>query len=108
MADQYLPLVLGAAGLASAVLVAVAVLALAERWSTSHALVAAALGALAVRSVVGIATEVGLFAGHAHHFVEHALDLAVVAMLIAAVGLARRGRAEPTIDHRYGGPDDDY
>lgn len=108
MADRYLPLVLAAASLASAVLVGVAILALVRRQSLSYGLVAAAIGTLLIRSILGIGTHVGVFAGHTHHFLEHILDVAVVTLLIAAIALARRSPSEPPSDRRYRRLDDDY
>lgn len=108
MADQYLPLVLTAASLASAALVGIAILALVRRRSLSYTLVAAAIGTILVRSVIGIGTHIGVFAGHTHHFLEHILDVAVVVLLIAAVAVARRRLSEPPADRRYRRFDDDY
>lgn len=108
MADQYLPLVLAAASLASAALVGVAILALVRRQSLSYGLVTAAIGALLVRSILGIGTHAGVFAGHTHHFLEHILDVAVVTLLIVAVAVARRSLSEPPADRRYRRFDDDY
>lgn len=100
MADEYLPLVLVAATLCTTAIVAVAVAALARRRTRPYYLVVGALGALLLRSLLGVVTDVGVVAGHTHHFVEHALDVAAVAMLFAAVWLTRRNDPR-TLADRY-------
>lgn len=106
MADQYLLVVLAVASLGSAVLVALATIALLRRRSVSYSLVAAAIGALLVRNLLGVVTHGGMLPGHTHHVVEHALDVVVVGLLFAAVVLARRTVSELPADGRYGRSDD--
>lgn len=105
MADEYLSLVLVAATLCSTAIVALAVAALARRRATPYYLVVGALGALLLRSLLGVVTDAGVVAGHTHHFVEHALDVAAVAMLFAAVWLTRRNDPRTPAD-RYRAPDE--
>lgn len=105
MADQYLPFILVAASVCSAAIVALAVAALLRRRATSYYLVVGALGALLLRSLLGIVTDGGVIPGHTHHFLEHVLDVAMVAMLFAAIWLTRRnGRQSPA--DRYRTPDE--
>lgn len=101
MADRYLLLVLTAASLASAALVAVAIMAMFRRRSLPYGLVAAATGTLLVRSILGVVSHTGVFPGHTHHVVEHILDITVVGLLFAAIAVARRNVSKPPADRRY-------
>ena len=97
MTDEYLlPVVLGVAGLGSAVLVGAAALALFRRQSLSYFLVTLAVGTLLLRSFLGAVMLGGVMSAHGHHLLEHVLDAVVIGLLFAAVYAARRIEPEPT------------
>lgn len=82
-------------GLGAAVVAGLALAALARRRSAPYLLVALAVLAILARTVVAGVTLRGGLAPGTHHLAEHALDVAMVALVIAAVLLARRpGRRE--------------
>jgi heme A synthase len=83
-----LVIVLG--GVASLVLVAVGLLALERRRSRSYLLVVAALGTLLAKAAIGGLTLLSVFPRTLHHPLEHALDLVMASLLLAAVYFARR------------------
>ena len=103
MADEFvLPVVLGVAGLGSAVLAGAAALALFRRQSLSYFLVTLAVGTLLFRSFLGAVTLGGLVSAHGHHLLEHALDAVVIVLLFGAVYAARRIDPDPSAaDYGY-------
>jgi hypothetical protein len=84
-----LPVVLVFAGVGSALIVALALVALARRRSPSYLLVALALATLAARTVVAALTMRGALPTAEHHLLEHGLDVAMAGLVIAAVYCAR-------------------
>lgn len=76
-------LVVGALGAASVLGLALA--AFVQRRSWPYLLVALALGTLLARVVAGIGYTQGGLSPEAHHLLEHGLDVAMAALVIAAV-----------------------
>lgn len=66
-------------------LLGLAIGAFAQRQSRPYLLIVAALAALLGRSAAAGVTIVGLFSPAEHHFLEHGLDVVLVALVIAAV-----------------------
>ena len=87
--DPSLIVVLGLAGAGSLVVAGLAIAAFARRRSRSYLLIAAALGALAARTGVAGLSLGGLLGTDFHHLLEHGLDVAMAALVIAAVYYAR-------------------
>lgn len=87
--DLTLALVLSLAGLASAGLVGLALVALLRRRSWSYLLVALALATLLARTGVAVGSMTGTIGPATHHTLEHALDVAMAGLVIAAVVTAR-------------------
>lgn len=97
-ADQTWPGVEGSLPLLAVILVAgvgtgslfvVSLLAYRTRRSFRHLLVTLAVGALFVRSVVGVGTVFGVVPMPIHHLVEHSLDFFIAALILyAAIGQA--------------------
>jgi peptidoglycan/LPS O-acetylase OafA/YrhL len=86
-----LTLVLLVAGLGAAFVLGLAIAALLRRRSTPYLLVALAVATILARTVVaGVALQ-GFLAPGSHHLLEHGLDVAMVALVIAAVYTARSG-----------------
>jgi diacylglycerol kinase len=77
------------AGIASAGLLGLALAAYLRRRSGSYLLILLALGALLARSLVGLGTVLGRISQPQHHLLEHALDVGMAALVIAAVYYAR-------------------
>jgi len=77
------------AGIASAGLLGLALAAYLRRRSGSYLLILLALGALLARSLVGLGTMLGPISQPQHHLLEHALDVGMAALVIAAVYHAR-------------------
>jgi hypothetical protein len=90
--DLALALVLSIAGLASAGLVGLALVALLRRRSWSYLLVALALLTLLARTAVAVGSMTGTVGTATHHTLEHALDVAMAGLVIAAVVTARSAR----------------
>lgn len=90
--------VLSIAGVGAAVLLGLAIGALVRRQSRPYLLIAGAIAALFGRSVVAGLTVTGVFTEANHHFVEHGLDVVLVALVIAAVYHARTGAQETNLD----------
>jgi hypothetical protein len=90
--DLALALVLSIAGLASAGLVGLALVALLRRRSWSYLLVALALATLLARTGVAVGSMTGRIGPTTHHTLEHALDVAMAGLVIAAVVTARSAR----------------
>ncbi len=83
---------LALAGVGSAVLVGLALAALVRRRSRSYLLVTLALGTLLARTGVAALSLTGALAEGSHHLLEHGLDAAMAALVVAAVYDARRVR----------------
>ena len=79
------------AALAAGVLVALGLAAFSRRRSRSYLLVTLALAALLAQEVVGGLALVGTLDDGTHHLVEHALDVVLAGLVLAAVLFARRG-----------------
>lgn len=87
-----LAVLLGVAGLGSAVVLALALAALVRRRSRSYLLVALALSALLARTGVAVLSAAGTVGAESHHVLEHGLDAAMAGLVIAAVYDARSAR----------------
>ncbi len=85
-----LTVVLLLAGLGASAVAGVALAALARRRSTPYLLVALAVLTILARAVVGGLSLQGVLDPDVHHLAEHALDVAMVALVIAAVLVARQ------------------
>ncbi|MFD1566463.1 DUF7471 family protein [Halolamina litorea] len=94
---------LSAAAVLTAVVVGVAVAAFVRRRSRRYLLVALALSTLLARSAVGLGAYAGTIGPGLHHTLEHGLDVAMAALVIAAVFLV--GRLGPTTAQADGGVD---
>ncbi|KYH26058.1 hypothetical protein HAPAU_11490 [Halalkalicoccus paucihalophilus] len=77
-----------AAGLGTATLFALSVLAFVRRRTRQYLLVTVALGALVVRSVVGLGTVLALVPMSIHHLVGHGLDVLIAAFVLLAIYLS--------------------
>ncbi len=84
-----LTLALLVAGLGGSVVVGLALAAFARRRSQPYLLVVLAVLALLGRTVVAGLSLSGTLAPGTHHLAEHTLDVAMVALVIAAVYTAR-------------------
>jgi len=67
-----------------------------RRRSRSYLLVALALAALLARTGVAAASLAGAVPLDSHHLVEHSLDVAMAALVVAAVYYARSAGRAPT------------
>ena len=81
--------VLTLAGLGSAAVLGLGLAAFVRRQSASYLLVALAVATLVARTAVAALTMAGVVPDATHHLSEHALDVAMVALVIAAVYQAR-------------------
>ena len=88
-ADAVTVVVLAVSGVASLLLTGLAVAALSRRRSASYLLVALALTTLVARTAVAWAELAEWLPTDTHHLVEHVLDVAMIALLVAAVYYAR-------------------
>ena len=89
---------LAVGALVAAGVLGVAVAALHRRPSWPYLLVALALGTLFVRFVAGVVYVRGSVSPETHHLLEHGLDVAMAALVIGAVLVARETasrRGEP-------------
>ena len=84
-----LTVVLLLAGLGAALILGLAIAALLRRRSTPYLLVALAIASILARTVVAGASLEGMIAVGDHHLLEHALDVVMVALVVAAVYTAR-------------------
>ena len=91
--DSTLAVLLAVGGLCAAGVVGLALSALVQRRSWPYLLVALALGALLVRIVAGVGYMHGSLSPETHHLLEHGLDVAMAALVIAAVAFAREASA---------------
>ena len=83
---------LALAGLGSAVVLGLALAALVRRRSRSYLLVTLALATLLARTGVAAVSLAGSMDAGVHHWLEHALDAAMAALVVAAVYDARSVR----------------
>ncbi|WP_193570276.1 MULTISPECIES: hypothetical protein [Halorussus] len=83
---------LALAGLGSAVVLGLALAALVRRRSRSYLLVTLALATLLARTGVAVLSLTGSVAAGSHHLLEHGLDAAMAALVVAAVYDARSAR----------------
>jgi len=81
---------LSLAALLTAVVAGVGIAAFVRRRSRRYLLVALALSTLLARSAVGLGAYAGTIRPGVHHTLEHALDVAMAALVIAAVYLVGR------------------
>lgn len=85
MSEQLYVLFLGTAGALGVVLFLLACRIARRRRGLPYLLIAVALGALAGRSMVGLAEFAGLIDFGMHHLLEHGLDALIALTLFAAV-----------------------
>ena len=83
------PVVLVLAAVGGAILLGGGLAAFLRRGSRSYLLIALALGVLLARTGVAVAAELALVGPGAHHLGEHALDVVMAGLVIAAVYYAR-------------------
>lgn len=94
--DLALAFLLALAGLGSAGVIGLALAALVRRRSWPYLLVTLALVTLLARTGVAVASMWLLLPAGTHHLLEHALDVVMAALVIAAVLTARHARREVT------------
>ena len=89
--------------LGTGVLFAVSFLAYWQRRSTRYLLIGVAVGALFMRSLVGIGTVLGYTPMGVHHLLEHSFDFLIAALVLYAV--LRSGPTDPegAVDHSTDG-----
>ena len=90
--DAAMVVVLALAGIGSALVLAGALAALVRRRSRSYLLVTLALATLLARTAFAALSLAGSVEAGAHHVLEHGLDVAMAALVIAAVYDARSAR----------------
>jgi hypothetical protein len=73
----------------TALLLGMALAAFMQRRSQSYLLLVGAFGALFARSIVAGFNMLGALSPTMHHFLEHGLDVVLVALVVAAVYHAR-------------------
>lgn len=83
-------LVLAVAGVGASVVVGLALAVFVRRRSHSYLLVTLAVATLLARTVVAMLSLNGTLGTGVHHLAEHGLDVAMVALVIAAVYTARQ------------------
>ena len=88
--------VLTLAAALTAVVAGLAIAAFVRRRSRPYLLVALALSSLVARTAVGLGAYTPLLAAEDHHLLEHGLDVAMAALVIAAVYLVRAAPTEAT------------
>lgn len=93
--DVPLLVVLTVAGVATALLLGLALAAFTRRRSRPYLLVGLAIAALFARTVVAGLTMIDVLPAEQHHIFEHSLDVAMAALVIGAVYYAR------TVDERF-------
>ncbi|SFP50221.1 MULTISPECIES: DUF7471 family protein [Halolamina] len=91
--DPAVFVLLSLAAILTAVVAGIAVAAFVRRRSRRYLLVALALSTLLARSAVGLAAYLGAVGPGIHHTLEHGLDVAMAALVIAAVYLVGRPAA---------------
>jgi len=87
-----LVVLLGLAALGSSLVLALALAALVRRRTRSYLLVALALSTLLARTGVAALSAAGAVGAESHHVLEHGLDAAMAALVVAAVYDARTAR----------------
>jgi hypothetical protein len=80
------------AGAGTGLLFVASVVACLRRRSTRYVLITIAVGALFVRSFVGIGTVSGAVPMIYHHVIEHTLDFTIAALVLYAVYLSKPTR----------------
>lgn len=93
--DVPLLAVLAVAGVGSALLLGLALAAFTRRRSRPYLLVVLALAALLARTTVAGASAMDVLPAAQHHLAEHTLDVAMAALVIAAVYYARSVGGRP-------------
>ncbi|MGM0606147.1 MAG: DUF7471 family protein [Halobacteriota archaeon] len=78
------------AAIGTGILFVLSVSAYRQRRSTPYLLVTCSIGALVLRSIVGIGTIAGFVPMYVHHLVEHTFDFLIAVTLLAAVYLIGR------------------
>ena len=73
------------AGLGTGILFVVSFLAYWQRRSVRYLLIAVAVGALFLRSIVGIGTVLGYTPMVVHHLIEHTFDFLIASLILYAV-----------------------
>ena len=73
------------AGLGTGILFTVSFLAYWQRRSVRYLLIAVAVGALFLRSIVGIGTVLGYTPMVVHHLIEHTFDFLIASLILYAV-----------------------
>lgn len=81
------------AGIGTAALFGLGLVAYQRRRSRSYGYVAVALGLLVARSIVGLGTLRGAVPMLVHHGIAHGIDLLVALLLLAAIYAQRLDRA---------------
>lgn len=89
MTEHSLWAIITVATLGSSALVVVAGMAYLRRRSWSYLFITVAIGMLVVRSVVGLFALGGPLQIGTHHVLEHLLDVVAIALLFAAIYVAR-------------------
>jgi hypothetical protein len=73
------------ASLGTGILFAVGLFAYRQRRSTRYLLIAVAVGALFMRSIVGAGTVLGITPMVVHHLIEHTFDFLIAALVLYVV-----------------------
>jgi hypothetical protein len=84
-----LTLVLVVAGLGASAIIALSLVALLRRRSRPYLLVTLAITTILARTAVAVVSMQGMVDVQTHHLAEHALDVVMVALVVAAVYTAR-------------------
>lgn len=85
---RHSPVLLGTillAGVGTAILFFLGAVAYMRRQSVPYLLITLALGALVVRTIVGLGTAFGYVPMGLHHLIEHGLDFLIAVLLLAAI-----------------------
>ncbi len=90
--------VIALAGFGTGTLFAISLVAYLRRQRRRYLLIAAAVGALCVRSAIGIGTMVGVVPMVLHHVLSHGLDFFIAVLILYAV-------YENTFDHDRRAPE---
>lgn len=73
------------AGLGTGILFSISLLAYWQRRSVRYLLITVAVGALFLRSIVGIGTVLGYTPMMVHHLIEHSFDFIIASLVLYAV-----------------------